>query len=347
MKIGFSLTVPNPLIKNRELITEDALFLFASQTILIFGCIEFMATILITGGTGMIGTALTKALLQKGHNIIILTRRAKPPDNRTTYKEWDVEKGTINESAIKEADYIVHLAGANVAGGRWTEKRKREIVDSRVKSGALLVKSLSEIPNRVKAVITASAIGWYGADPQLPGSAPFVETDKADDSFLGATCKKWEEAIQPVTALGKRLVILRTGIVLSNEGGAYAEFKKPLNFGAATILGSGKQIVSWIHIDDIVSLYMTAIENADMNGVYNAVAPKPVTNKALILEIARQRNKFYIPFHVPTLVLKLALGEMSVEVLKSATVSSKKIQETGFQFLYPTITEAVKELRGS
>ena len=306
-----------------------------------------MTTVLITGGTGMIGSALTKALTEKAYKVIILTRKAKPSTGIVSYKEWDVAKGVIDRDSIAEADYIIHLAGANVADGRWTEKRKKEIVDSRVKSGELLVRSLKETPNKVKAVLSASAIGWYGPDPQVPNPAPFVETDKVDDSFLGATSKLWEASIQPVLEFDKRLVIFRIGIVLSNEGGAYAEFKKPLNFSAATILGNGKQVVSWIHIDDLVRLFIAAIENEKLTGIYNAVAPNPVTNKELIVEISKQRNKLYIPLHVPTFALKIALGEMSVEVLKSATVSSKKLEGTGFQFLYPTITNAVKNLSAS
>lgn len=303
-----------------------------------------MATIVITGGTGLVGSALTKVLLQKGHNLIVLTRKKRPANGKIVYKEWNVEEGTIDASAITETDFIVHLAGANVADGRWTEKRKKEIEESRVKSGELLIKTLHNHSNNVKAVISASAQGWYGADPVVPNLTPFVETDKADDQFLGVICKKWEESIAPVTTMGKRLVTFRIGIVLSNEGGAYAEFKKPLAFGAATILGDGKQVVSWIHIDDLVRLFTTAIESDRWSGIYNAVAPHPVSNKELILQIAKQRGNFRIPFHVPAFALKLALGEMSIEVLKSVTVSSKKTEAEGFHFLYPTIDKAVASL---
>lgn len=303
-----------------------------------------MATITITGGTGLIGSALTKNLLEKGHDIIVLTRKAKPSAGKIRYKEWDIEKGTIDVSAITESDYIVHLAGANVSDGRWTEKRKKEIVDSRVKSGELLVKTLRRYANNLKAVISASAIGWYGPDPSIPNPKPFTETDGADAGFLGTTSREWEAAIKPVLTLGKRLVILRTGIVLSNESGAYAEFKKPLRFGAATIIGDGKQIISWIHIDDIVRMYVEAIENESWQGVYNAVAPHPVSNKDLVLQMAKQRGKFYVPLHVPALALKVVLGEMSTEVLKSTTVSSQKAEEAGFHFLYPTIENAVAAL---
>ncbi len=298
-----------------------------------------MKTILITGGTGLIGNALRQALQQKGYRIIILSREPDEKKNTSTlrYAKWDIEKNYIDKHAIADADYIIHLAGAGVADKRWTKKRKQEIIDSRIKSGELLVHSLETIPNKVKAVISATAIGWYGADPVIPNPTPFVETDPADNSFLGSTCQLWEQSIEPVTSLGKRLVKLRTGIVLSDKGGALKEFKKPLQFGVAAILGSGKQIISWIHIDDMVKLYITAIENEGMSGIYNAVAPHPVSNKELTLQLAKARDKFFIPVHVPSFALKLALGEMSIEILKSATVSADKIQGTGFVFRYSTI----------
>lgn len=295
----------------------------------------------------MVGTALSKILIERGYDVIVLTRRI--PDEKfqnvnskfqVRYALWDVAKQTIDKSAVAKADFIIHLAGANVAEKRWTKKRKQEIVDSRVKSGELIVKAVKEIPNNIKAVVSASAIGWYRAD-NTNEQKPFVETDLPADDFLGKTCQQWEAAIQPVEDLAKRLVILRTGIVLSDEGGAYAEFKKPLKFGVATILGSGKQIISWIHIDDLIRMYIEAIENESLQGVYNAVAPNPVSNKELILEMARQRKRLYLPVYVPAFALKTILGEMSIEVLKSAKVSSEKIQREGFQFLYSNISEVV------
>ena len=304
-----------------------------------------MATVLITGGTGLIGQALTKELIAKGYEVIILSRKPGKEEkrDRLSYAQWDIEKQSIDGKAIQKADYIVHLAGANVAQGRWTDKRKKEILESRTKSSGLIVKALSENQNKVKAVISASAIGFYGPDLVVPNPKPFVETDPADNSFLGRSCEQWEAAIEPVINLGKRLVKFRTGIVLSNNGGAYAEFKKPLNFGVASILGTGKQIVSWIHINDIVGLYLLAIENEKINGVYNAVTPNPVTNQKLIEAMAREK-KIAVPVKVPTFALKLALGEMSIEVLKSATVSSKKLEDAGYQFMLPSIEAAVGNL---
>ncbi len=306
-----------------------------------------MKTVLITGGSGLVGKRLTTMLVEKGYKVIIAGRQKKYDDaidSTVRYAVWDIDKKNIGSFAISEANYIIHLAGAGVADKRWTAKRKQEIVDSRTKSSALLVQSLTAIPNTVEAVVSASAIGWYGADTGTNNHG-FVEEDIADDAFLGNTCRLWEESINPVTTLDKRLVKLRIGIVLSKDGGALKEFMKPLKFGLATILGSGNQVISWIHIDDLCRMFIAAIEQKEMNGVYNAVAPKPVTNQYLTLALAKQmRGNFFIPVYVPSFVLKLMLGEMSVEILKSATVSCNKIKTAGFTFLYPAVETALQQI---
>ena len=321
-----------------------------------------MSTILVTGGTGTIGTVLTRMLIDSGHRVIILSRNALPgahqatPDLNTAARpaahdqdlqrlHWDPDTGVIDPEAIRQADYIVHLAGAGVADKRWSAKRKKVIEESRTKSCDLLVKSLRDIPNKVQAIISSSAIGWYGPDPSIPNPRPFEESDPPADDFLGETCRRWEAAIAPVTTLGKRLVIIRTGIVLSKVGGALAEFKRPVRFGVAPFLGSGRQTVSWIHAEDLCRLFMQAIDNHEWNGVFNGVAPRPVTNRILTLELAKRlKGRYFVPIYVPSFLLRLIFGEMSIEVLKSVTVSAKKTRQSGFQFIYPSIENALAQL---
>jgi len=305
-----------------------------------------MQTILITGGTGLVGNALTHALVEKGYKVIVLTRSlaAKPSIPNISYALWDVKKRSIDLEAIRSADHIVHLAGAGVMEKKWTAAYQQEIVDSRVNSAALLVATLKDHPNKVSSIISASAIGWYGEDKEMDG-AGFKETDAPATDFLAETCRLWEASIEPAAVLGKRVVKLRIGMVLSNDGGALAEFKKPLRFGIASILGNGKQVISWIHIDDLCRMYIYAIENKNLEGSYNAVAPDPVTNKTFMLRLARiAKGKFFIALPVPHFVLKLMMGKRSIEVLKSARVSCEKIKAAGFDFEHPLLNSAIEEL---
>lgn len=307
-----------------------------------------MATVLITGGTGLIGRALTDLLRTRGHRVIVLTRKPLRDmslfgaDEAVTYALWNVRAGQFPSEVLPDTDYIVHLAGANVGKGRWTKRRKAEIVRSRTVSGALIVEALRSHPSRVKGVVSASGIGWYGPDT---GGRAFRESDPSAEDFLGSTCRAWEDSLSPLPQMGKRLVILRTGIVLAREGGALSAFRSPLRAGIGTVLGNGKQIISWIHLDDLCRLYAQAIEDPAMEGVYNAVAPTPVSNKTLVLTLAqRLRGRFFIPVHVPAFLLKLVLGEMSIEVLKSCTVDAQRIKSRGFQFAFPTLEPALADL---
>jgi uncharacterized protein (TIGR01777 family) len=310
-----------------------------------------MNTVMITGGTGLIGTALAKALLERNYEVIILSRFPEKYSSHNpglSYAKWNIQDQAIDISSLKRSQYIIHLAGAGIADKRWTSKRKKAIVESRTRGSRLLVKALTENANNVTAVISSSGIGWYGpSSPAEKGTEtrPFVETDPAAEDFLGVTGMRWEASIDPVTSLGKRLVKFRTGIVLSNHTGALKKFNNTLRFGVAPILGNGKQVMSWIHIDDLVRLYLYALENEKLHGVYNAVAPQTVTNKKFILQLARStRGRFFVPVFVPSFLLKMIFGEVSIEVLKSVTVSSEKIRREGFQFQYPSLQSALHHL---
>jgi len=305
-----------------------------------------MDTVIITGGTGLIGTALSKFLLSRGYEVIILTRNPKQQKNTSpgiSYAAWNVKEQTVNEEVFKKADYIIHLAGAGVADKPWTEKRKKEIVESRTKSSELLIKAISGIPNKIKAVVSASAIGWY----QQNKGHQSVETDPPATDFLGETCEAWENSIKPIERLGMRLVILRTGIVLSNEGGAFPAFKRPIQYGIAGILGNGKQVISWIHMEDLCRLYLEAMVNTNWSGIYNAVSPAPVNNRNFTMALAKKmKGSFFIPIPVPNFILRMMLGDRSEEVLKNSNISSGKIKQQGFQFIYPTIDTAFTDLTG-
>ncbi|ANH82343.1 TIGR01777 family protein [Niabella ginsenosidivorans] len=307
-----------------------------------------MQTIVVTGGTGLVGRVVIKKLLQKGYKVIVFTRdkaKDKKTERGRLYSYWNINAGELDEKILSGADAVIHLAGAGVADKRWSVKRKQEILSSRTESGLLISEYLLQNSHQVKAFISASAIGWYGADPQVPDPAPFKEEQPPAGDFLGAVCYEWERSTQPLLKAGVRTVYLRTGIVLSNEGGALAEFKKPLKMKLAAVLGHGKQMVSWIHIDDLANLYMTALENEAFTGAYNAVAPQPVSNEAFMLTLAREMyGKSFMKIHIPSWALKLVLGEMSTEVLKSATVSARKVMDMGFQFRFAEIEPALQDL---
>lgn len=309
-----------------------------------------MKKVVLTGGTGLIGTELIRHLIRHNYYVTVLTRDVQKATTKSkfgtqvNYAAWDVKAQTIDEKALAEADYIIHLTGAGVVEKRWTDVYKKEIKESRTRSSELLINTLKRINHHVSAFISSSATGWYG--PDKPGQQkPFTEEASPAKDFLGETCRLWEESVQPVEALGIRRVSLRTGIVLSKKGGALAEFAKPVKLGIASVLGSGQQMVSWIHIADLCDLYLYAMEHENVRGSYNAVAPNPVNNETLTTTLARaKKGKWFIKMPVPAFVLKLMMGESSEEVLKSTTVSSKKIEAAGFSFQWPQLKGAIESL---
>jgi uncharacterized protein (TIGR01777 family) len=295
--------------------------------------------ILLTGGTGLLGSKLTKALLDKGYSVSHLSRKPGNDVRVHTYL-WDVDKGEIDEHAVDGVDIIVHLAGANVSEGRWTDERKKEIIHSRVKSIGLIYQLLKNNPHTVTTVISASATGYYGdrADELL------TETSAPGTDFLANVCLQWEHAVDAGESLGLRVLKFRTGVVLDAAGGALAKMATPVKFGVGSPLGNGKQWVPWIHEEDVVGMYLYGIENGNLTGDYNMVAPNPVTNKQLTQAIAKQLHRpLWLP-NVPAFALKLLLGEMGEIVLASTKASAQKIEGAGFKFKYPTLAWALKEI---
>jgi uncharacterized protein (TIGR01777 family) len=300
--------------------------------------------VLITGGTGLIGTRLAEMLIDSGYEVALLSREPAKNSHFQSFR-WDPQAGTIDEAAVPYADYIVSLAGASVSDGKWTDERKRDIMTSRLGGLALLTRELAKPGHHVQAVISASAIGIYGdAGDQLvtEETPPALPTH----DFLADVANQWELAAAPIAALGIRTVIPRIGVVLSTEGGALPQIAKPVKLGAGAALGSGKQYMSWIHLDDICRLFIAMLEDPAWRGTYNAVAPYPATNQAFTEILAEVLHRPLILPKVPAFGLKLAMGEMSEIVLASQRVSAGKVLAQGFTFEYPQLRGALEALYG-
>lgn len=292
--------------------------------------------VLITGGTGLVGQRLIPMLQASGYEVAILSRNSKEGKVKTYV--WDIDKEYIDPMALENTEAIIHLAGASVADKRWTAERKDVIYNSRVKSSLLLYKYLNKNEHQVKTFVGASAIGLYGADT---GNAIIKEDAPTGHDFLAHVTDAWETSTKKIATLGIRLFQPRIGIVLSNEGGALKELLKP---PVAAPLGKGEQYMSWIHIDDLCQMMIYAIENEEVSGAFNAVGPKPKTNREFTKIAAKAAGKPYLPIPVPKLVLKLIMGEMAQIVLGGSRVSAEKIMEAGFDFKFPKLEEALKDL---
>jgi len=291
-----------------------------------------MSKVLITGGTGLVGSRLTELLLEKNHEVVILSRN---PKEQNEFK-WDIKNDFIDDKAFENIDYIIHLAGAGIADERWSDKRKKVIIDSRVETANLLFKKVKELNLNLKRFVSASGSGYYGA---VTSDKIFKETDKPGNDFLGEVCQKWEDAAHQFKALKVPVTILRTGIVLSKTGGALEKMKTPI----ISPLGSGNQYLPWIHIDDLAEMYIYTIEN-NIEGVFNAVAPEHHTSKTFSKAFAKNINRPFIGVNVPSFALKLMFGDMSQILLKGSRLSSKKIEKNGYPFRFKTLNKALSNL---
>ena len=304
-----------------------------------------MKTIGITGGTGFVGQHLLKLLADKGYKVIVFTTgspKKYAENSGIRFATWNPGKGTIDQNAVSQLDAMVHLAGAGIADKRWKKKRKLEITSSRVEGTRFIVEQLKLHAPNCTTFIGASATGFYGPDN---GKKPFTEDAAPCNDFLGTTCRLWEEQTQKAASFA-RTVILRFGIVLGKESGAFPKFLQPMTMGVMPVLGSGGQMMSWIEVNDLAGMIVFALENEQVRGIYNAVAPHANSHWQLMHTMAKAKGGVKIPFHVPSALLKILLGEMSVEILKSCTVSAHKILEAGFAFKYPELEEAVKGILG-
>lgn len=289
----------------------------------------------------MLGSALTELLLQRGYQVSHLGR--SPSLGKVKCFRWSVQEKYVDPKALQGVDAIIHLAGASVAEKRWTAERKKELLESRTQSGGLLVDTLRDTPNTVKVVVGATAIGYYGLTT-LDNWC--TEESQAGTDFLAGVTREWENSVKGIEALAKRLALIRIGVVLSNKGGALMEMAAPVKWGVGAPLGTGKQWVSWIHIDDVCKMFLFALEHESVRGIYNAVAANPVTNRELNTAIAKAMHRPLILPPVPAFVLKIILGEMYEIVVSGARVSSDKIKNAGFEFSYTDTVSAVKGLIG-
>ncbi|MBW8361291.1 MAG: TIGR01777 family oxidoreductase [Kaistella sp.] len=294
--------------------------------------------ILITGGTGLVGKALVKKLRENQHKVRVLTR--KKTDNPDEFY-WNLEEGFIEDKAFENLDSIIHLAGATISD-RWTEDYKKELFSSRIDTAHLLRTCCEKNGVRLKSFISASGINYYGtftADAILDENSGIAHHD-----FLADLCEKWENSADEFSPIAERVVCLRTAMVLAKEGGAFPKLKKTVDFHLGAAVGSGTQWMNWIHLDDLVNMYVFAVENEQMEGKFNAVADEIPNNEVFMRTLADVSGKAFLPLKVPAFVMKLSFGEMSSIILEGTRASNQKIKSQGFDYTYSELRKAVENL---
>ena len=294
--------------------------------------------ILVTGATGLIGKYLVRKLKEKGHEIAILTRKKTGKPNEF---QWNPDQNFIEDAAFENIEAIIHLAGATIAK-RWTKEYKKELYSSRINAANLLKSYCEKHQIKLKSFISASGINYYGtftSDEILTENSPIKKLD-----FLAELSVDWEKSAYQFSEISERVVCLRTAMVLAKEGGSFVPLKKLTDFNLASPVGTGKQWMNWIHIEDLANMYVEAIENPQYNGSYNAVADETVTNETFMKSMAQKSNKFFLPIPVPAFMMKLIMGEMSSIILEGSRASNEKIKSTGFTFKYPDLNTALEDL---
>ncbi len=300
-----------------------------------------MERVLITGANGTIGRRLTSRLISAGYDIVKLTRNSDPDRSGIKSYRWDPEKDYIDPAALPGVTHIIHLAGENISGRRWSQEVKQSIVSSRVKSAEFLFRKVCEGSIRPKTFISASATGFYGA---VTSEKIFNEDDKPSGDFLSDTCVLWEEAAARFENRGTRWVSLRTGVVLARGSGLLQKLTPVFRRGLGSVPGNGKQYISWIHIDDLCEIYLKALNDEKMSGVYNAVSPGWANADTFYRQLSEAfGRRLWLP-RIPRFLLKIILGEMSSVITAGSRVSPDKILKTGYIFKYKDLREALGDL---
>ena len=300
-----------------------------------------MKSILITGGTGLIGTKLYKFLKEKHFNVIVLTRRESLSIENKDFVLWDPEKKILDTNKIENIDCVVNLAGESIDGSRWTNKYKKRIMDSRVISTRFLFTKLKSLKNKPKVLVSASAVGCYHEDTLNEQD----ETSDLNHNFLGDVVKKWEFESRKFEDIGIKTSILRIGVVLSKEGGMLRKLYPLFLLGLGVPIGSGKQILSWVHIDDMVAIIFKCI-NENLSGIFNIVAPEKINNIGFTKLLSKRISFIRLPSFIkaPKFLVRIIFGEQSTLVLNGLNISSKKIEKTGYVFKFPTMDGALKNI---
>ncbi|WP_160137327.1 TIGR01777 family oxidoreductase [Chryseobacterium sp. c4a] len=294
--------------------------------------------VLITGANGLIAKELAKKI-ENEFDVRFLTRKKKQANEF----EWDLKKGTVDEAAFENLSHIIHLAGANISEKRWTAERKKELISSRVDSATLLRNTLRKKEIKLKSFISASGINFYGTRTT---EKIYSENDPPGHDFLSEVVVLWERAADHFKEqnLADRIVKIRTAVVLSEKEGALKKMLPPIEYGIGSALGSGKQYMPWIHIEDICSIYEFALKHPSIHGAYNAVSPQHATNADLTKKIAEVLKKPLLMPNVPAFLLKILFGELASAILEGSRASSQKIQDAGFQFKFPDLYESLIDL---
>lgn len=298
-----------------------------------------MTTVLITG-IGLVGKSLGNFLLKKRYNVNFLTRNPNRHQSLNTFK-WDLKSNYIDLDAFKNVTILIHLAGTNISDKRWTKKRKKDILNSRILSTELLISTIQKQKFKLNSIISISAIGYYGA---ISSDKIYTESDPSATDFLGRTCMEWEKALLKFETLNCRTVILRSGVVLSKNGGALSSIVKPIKMNVGAYLGKGEQYIPWIHLNDLIKMLHFSIINNQIEGIFNAVSPSHITNIILTNKISKKLDKMIVLPKIPAFLLFLIFGEMASLILYGSRVSSQKIVSSGYEFEFENLDKAIEDL---